>query len=234
MRKARWLSEVRVTEYFPVPERWFVGRRVRAAGLRGKHRIDWLYSARGLSMEGDGVGLDGRRYHIANVGRGGWVAENGRRTRATSRGWRPAAPAWRSSGLWLNRRRGVTFPLGGGGWHQGVGRRYVSPAGIAFGIGPSRPLTYYRSAAVDPKLIPMGSLLYVASHRAKRGGWMRAADVGGAIIGRHIDVYRPSPRTPGGGQHWAAERIYVVPPSAQRNRRPIRLPSGIPPPASGV
>ena len=55
-----WVSGVPVTEYWPVPEAWFIGKAVRAPGLAGPARIDWLYSGRGMSMEGDGIGLDGR------------------------------------------------------------------------------------------------------------------------------------------------------------------------------
>src|SRR5437763_763453 len=43
----RWLSGFEITEYFSVPERWFVGRRVRAPGIPGRHRVDWLYSSNG-------------------------------------------------------------------------------------------------------------------------------------------------------------------------------------------
>jgi hypothetical protein len=45
--KARWLGTVQITEYYPAPERWFVGRKVAAPGLAGKHRVDWLYSSAG-------------------------------------------------------------------------------------------------------------------------------------------------------------------------------------------
>ena len=58
--RARWLGGVTVTEYYPVPEAWYVGRKVSAPGLTTRHRIDWLYSATGLSMQGTGIGLDGR------------------------------------------------------------------------------------------------------------------------------------------------------------------------------
>src|SRR5205085_7188626 len=47
IRRSRWLPGVAVTEYYPVPEAWFVGKKVAAPGLSGKHRIDWLYSATG-------------------------------------------------------------------------------------------------------------------------------------------------------------------------------------------
>ncbi len=230
---AHWLRRVRITEYYPVPERWFKGRKVSAAGLLGKHRVDWLYGASGVAMEGDGIGLDGARYHIDAVGRGGWVNERGRATRPGRRGWSAGSPFWRSSGLWRTARRRVTFPLTPRGWAAGVGRRYTPPAGITFAPGPSRPLRFYRSVAVDPRLIPLGSLVYLPAYRTQ-GGWMRAADVGGAILGRHVDVYRPPPPQAGvGGEVRDGERIYVVPPSAQRGGRAVRLPAGIPvPPAS--
>src|SRR6185312_3704332 len=53
--KSGWLHHVEVTEYYPAPEAWFVGKKVSAPGLPGKHRIDWLYSASGVSMEGEGL-----------------------------------------------------------------------------------------------------------------------------------------------------------------------------------
>src|SRR5437764_13335010 len=68
-----WLPGVTITEYWPAPESWFVGGLVSPPGLSGRHRIDWLYSAMGVSMAGDGIGLDGRRYHIDPLGDGRWV-----------------------------------------------------------------------------------------------------------------------------------------------------------------
>ena len=52
----RWLSGVTITEYWPAPEAWFIGKLVTTPGLSGKHRIDWLYSAMGVSMQGEGSG----------------------------------------------------------------------------------------------------------------------------------------------------------------------------------
>src|SRR5947209_10896598 len=60
-----WLSRVAISEYWPAPESWFVGALVSAPGLPGKHRVDWLYSAKGVSMNGEGLGLDGQIYHVA-------------------------------------------------------------------------------------------------------------------------------------------------------------------------
>src|ERR1019366_3198146 len=111
-----WLGGVTVTEYWPAPESWFVGRLVKAPGLPGLHRIDWLYSAMGLSMEGDGIGLDGRSYHIEALGDG----------------WAGGSPYWRAGGFWRNGAGGVTFPLQAGGWSAGRGRKYVPLRGVTF------------------------------------------------------------------------------------------------------
>jgi hypothetical protein len=218
--RARWLNDVIVTEYYPVPEAWFVGRKVAVPGLSTKHRIDWLYSATGVSMEGDGIGLDGRRYHIAGLGQGGWVDERGKPSVAGPRGWRGRPPVWRAGAYWLSRGRRVTFPLDGGGWSAGAGRRYVPLPGVSFAPGPSRDLGYYRSLAVDPDLIPMGSRVYIAAYRnTAGGGWFRADDVGGAIIGRHVDVYRTPPaRSDVGGNYLDDQRIYVIPPGRSPGR----------------
>jgi 3D (Asp-Asp-Asp) domain-containing protein len=96
----------------------------------------------------------------------------------------------------------------------------VTLPGVSFGTGPSRPLRYYRSVAVDPDLIPMGSQVYVAAYRnTVGGGWFSADDVGGAIIGKHIDVYRTPPaRRDIGGNYLDDQRIYVKPPGAKMTR----------------
>lgn len=215
LTKPTWLSRTTITEYFPVPESWFDGKAIAAPGLPGRHRVDWLYSARGLSMEGDGVGLDGRRYHIESVGSAGWINASGRRTRPTKRGWSHGRPFWRAGGYWRNGSRQPTYPLAAGGWFAGVGRALVAISGITFGAGPSRPLDYYASVAVDPSLIPLGSRIWIPAYRGVGGsnGWFVAADTGGAIQGRHLDVYRPAPATEGdGGTFTADARVRVFPP----------------------
>jgi hypothetical protein len=202
-----WLSGATVTEYYPVPESWFDGAFVDAPGLSGAHRVDWLYSARGLTMEGDGIGLDGRRYHASDTGRGGWVDRGGRGSCIGCGG----GVFWRAGGFWRNARGALTYPLAGGGWFAGAGRRYVPLPGVRFSPGPSRPLRYYQSVAVDPRTIPLGSRVYIPYYRGISGGWFTAQDTGGAIGGRHVDVYRTPP--PGGeGRSLSAQRIYVEPP----------------------
>ena len=225
LTRPRWLDRTTITEYWPTPERWFVGKLVRAPGLAGRHRVDWLYSARGLPMEGDGVGLDGRRYRFLGPYGTPWVNEYGATTRPCASGpWTRGRPFWLAFG-WRNRWGGVTFPLAGGGWWDRPATRYLPPpASLRFGRGPSLPLAYWRSAAVDPRLIPLGSRIFVPSLcRTVGHGWLLARDTGGAIIARHIDVYRPPPAIPSGGQALFGQRIFVVP-AGRRAAAPPRCP----------
>jgi 3D (Asp-Asp-Asp) domain-containing protein len=209
----KWLGGFELTEYYPALEAWFVGAPVAAAGLAARHRIDWLYSARGLSMEGDGVGLDGKQYHVENVGSGGWLTAGG--GAGAQFGVGASAPYWRTGGFWRNQNGNLTFPLAAGGWSGGTGIKYVPPPGITFAPGPSRPLAYLRSVAVDPNLIPLGSHIYIPAYQSVNGGWFEADDTGGAIIGRHIDVFRPPPSNPADTGNFATgQRVYIVPPGA--------------------
>jgi 3D domain-containing protein len=196
IERPRWLGGTLVTEYYPVPERWFAGRRVRAPGIPGRHRVDWLYSARGLPMEGEGIGLDGRVYHYAGPYGLPWLDAAGRRTRPCADGsWTRGRPAW------LDRSAGR----------------------VRFAPGRSRPLAYWRSVAVDPRLIPLGSRIFVPAYCSLPGrGWLVARDTGGAIIGRHLDVFRPPPASPAGARSLRAQRVLVVPPGTRYARRPPR------------
>jgi 3D (Asp-Asp-Asp) domain-containing protein len=203
-----------LTEYWPAPEAWFVGAPVRAPGLPGKHRIDWLYSAAGVSMQGEGIGLDGRVYHIASLGTAGWVTAEGKPTSPFDN-WAGGAPFWRAGAFWRGTRGAVTFPLEAGGWFSGRPKRYVPLPGVAFAAGPSLPLTYYGSIAVDPRVIPLGSRVYIPSYRGDgHGGWFIAQDTGGGVLGRHIDVYRPPPASSQeSGRYLTAQRVFVINPA---------------------
>jgi 3D (Asp-Asp-Asp) domain-containing protein len=209
-----WLRGVTITEYYPAPERWFSGRRVRAPGLRGRYAVDWLYSAHGLAMEGSGVDRRGRPVHIDQLGSTGWVNAAGTPTGPVCLGkWSSGFPVWLSGG-WRNRGGGVTFPLSWGGWSNGRAAQTRSYGGVTFAAGQSLPLRYYHSIAVDPRLIPMGSRVYVPAYRHLGGGWFVARDTGGAIRGRHIDVYRPAPCNPQDfGRYMTRQRILVIPPA---------------------
>jgi 3D (Asp-Asp-Asp) domain-containing protein len=212
--RGRWLGGVTITEYWPAPERWFQGRLVRAPGLPGTYPIDWLYSATGISMEGEGLGLNGSLYHIASLGDGGWVTQAGVPT-SPSDGWAAGPPYWRAGGYWTDRSGGVTFPLRKRGrWSAGRGLRYVPLPGVSFARGPSLPLRFYQSIAVDPSVIPLGSRVYIPAYRRDgHGGWFIAQDTGGAISGAHVDVYRTPPASPAdSGQDLTGQRVFVVAP----------------------
>ncbi len=209
----KWMGSVTITEYWPAPESWFVGALVSVPGLSSRHRIDWLYSAMGVSMEGEGLGLDGRMYHIDALGDGGWVTAAGRSTDASA-GWSGGSPFWRSGGFWRNRSGAVTFPLHKGGWYNGRGHRYVPLPHVSFAPGASLPLHFYQSIAVDPSVIPLGSEVYVPAYAHDgHGGWFTAQDTGGAVTGHHIDVYRNPPASSAtSGQYMTNQRMYVIPP----------------------
>jgi 3D (Asp-Asp-Asp) domain-containing protein len=213
IRHRRWLRGVTITEYYPAPERWFIGRRIAAPGLSGTYAADWLYSARGLAMEGDGVDLHGHPVHIAQLGSTGWDDLGGRNTVPVCLGkWSHGFPVWLIGG-WRNRHGAVTFPLASGGWANGTGKRTQQYGGVTFAPGLAHPLYYYRSIAVDPGLIPLGSRVYVPAYRKISGGWFIAQDTGGAIRGRHIDVYRPPPARPADeGRYMTGQRVLVIPP----------------------
>jgi len=213
IRHRQWLAGVVITEYYPAPERWFVGRRVSAPGLEHAYAVDWLYSARGVAMEGDGVDDSGRRVHIAQLGSSGWVNGAGSPTLPVCLGqWTAGPPAWLRGG-WRNRQGAVTFPFAAGGWSNGPGVRRLPYGGVVFAPGPSLPVRYWHSIAVDPRLIPIGSRVYIPAYRQLTGGWFLAQDTGGAIRGRHVDVYRPAPSSPADeGRYLTGQRILVIPP----------------------
>jgi 3D (Asp-Asp-Asp) domain-containing protein len=212
--KAGWVKSFQITEYYPVPESWFKGASVTTPGLPGKKsRVDWLYSATGMSMEGDGIGIDGKRYHIDNLGNSKWIAKNGSTASFGVGG--NSAPYWRAKPSWRNKNKNVTFPLLSGGWSAGKATKTIAADSISFGSGASRKLSYYRSVAVDPSYIPLGSLVYVSAYATKANrdwGWMKADDTGGAIDGRHLDIYTPPPKTSAdGGYSFGGQQIYIVP-----------------------
>jgi hypothetical protein len=209
--RGRWIRGVTITEYWPAPEAWFVGRLVSAPGLSGKHHIDWLYSATGVSMEGEGIGLDGRMYHIDALGGGGWVTLDGFPT-SPADGWSAGPPYWRAGDYWTNRSGGVTFPLQRRGWSSGKGRRFVPLPGVSFAPGASLPLRFYQSIAVDPSVIPLGSRVYIPAYKKDGyGGWFVAQDTGGAIGGAHVDVYRSPPANRNdSGQYLTGQRAFVI------------------------
>lgn len=68
---AWWEEEFRLTAYVVCDENDFSGELVFAKGLDEKHREDFLFSARGVCMEGTGRGINGK--FIAYVTGGKWT-----------------------------------------------------------------------------------------------------------------------------------------------------------------
>jgi hypothetical protein len=195
LTRPRWIANTLVTEYWPAPERWFSGPLVRVAGIPGRHRSDWLFGARGLPMEGEGLAANGGVYHFAGPYDLGW----------------------------LNRAGGGTAPcVAPGFWTNGRPFRISEPARARFAPGHSRTLVYWKSAAVDRHVIPFGSRIFMrALCRTPARGWVVARDTGGAIGGAHIDIYPPPPRRLSGGAVLRGRSMLVVPPGT----RPARMPS---------
>lgn len=107
----------------------------------------------------------------------------------------------------------VKYVSGGGGWCGNYDRlcncgsaRFAPASGVVGASG--RTLIKGYSIAVDPGVIPLGSYVWLA----EIGHWFRADDTGGAIKGRHIDVYRRPPDSASdSGRYLEARRIFVVP-----------------------
>lgn len=221
LTRPTWLKQTLVTEYWPASERWFAGKLVHAPGIAGMHPVDWLYGAHGLPMEGEGLARGASVVHFAGPYDIGWVNRRGGRTQPcrTPGAWTNGRPFWLASG-WRSRAGRVTWPLARGGWSNGRGVRF-SASRARFATGHSRTLAYWKSAAVDPKVIPFGSRIFLADLcRTPAHGWLEARDTGGAIGGHHIDVYRPPPARLAHGLNLHGRAILVVPPGTRPRRYP--------------
>jgi 3D (Asp-Asp-Asp) domain-containing protein len=219
--KPRWVSNAIVTEYYPIRESWFEGRPVAVPGLAGRHRVDWLFGAHGVAMNGEGLGRDGRFYHFAGSYAIDWVNAAGVVTRPCWNGhWTAGKPAWLALG-WRTRQGRVTYPLDRG-WSNGRAARYVHPhVTVTFRPGRARAQPFWRTVATDPRVIPRGSRVFIPAYcDTPARGWFRALDTGGAIIGFHVDVYRAPPRTLE-LRSFRGQKILVVPPGT-KPRRPAR------------
>ena len=142
---------------------------------------------------------------------GGWVTNNGTPTSAGN-GF-SAGPLLARRRLLAGPRWAVTFPLLAGGWSAGAADVRAAPRRDVR-RRRDQPLHFWRSIAVDPDVIPLGSRVYVPAYRHDGyGGWFVAQDTGGAINGAHVDVYRSPPRSPSvGGQELTGQRVFVIQP----------------------
>lgn len=94
-----------------------------------------------------------------------------------------------------------TYFPNAGAWLQATNRSRFAPARGPYGDGAAGfILVPYRTLAVDRRLIPLGTVLYIAAARGQQvtlpsgevvvhDGYFFAGDVGGAIKGDHIDVF---------------------------------------------
>ena len=117
------LGDFQLTYYWFAAESGFVGKTLPAPGIAGTYREDFLYSARGVPMEGTGTALSGAHIHYAGTHGGYWVNKAGEKTVPGASGWSNGAPYWRDGG-WRNAAGGVTFQRADGSWVNGpaVGR----------------------------------------------------------------------------------------------------------------
>jgi len=86
-------------------------------------------------------------------------------------------------------------------WMNVAGRSRFAPARGPYGDGAAGYVVVpYRSLAVDPEVIPLGSVVYIPAARGqwvhlpdgewvRHDGWFFASDTGGAIRGHHVDIF---------------------------------------------
>ncbi len=123
------LGEFWITYYWFVPESAFTGARILAKGLTKPYREDFLYSARGIAMQGTGTADDGTMLHWRN-GAGAWVNKLGQATYTSAGGFTNGSPYARPGGcVWhpaddsgvaiptdVTTPLPPTFALEAGGW----------------------------------------------------------------------------------------------------------------------
>ena len=113
---------------------------------------------------------------------------------------------------------GSPTPSAPEGGQNGRAKRYRPPTGISFARGPSLRLRFWHSIATDRGTIPKGRWVYVRAYlHTPAHGWFRAQDTGGAVDGRHIDVYRPPPSDPSAGKTLCGRRVWVAPRGSTRS-----------------
>ena len=240
------LGNFQVTYYWFAAESGFVGKPLPAPGVAGTYREDFLYSARGVPMEGTGTALSSAHIHYAGTHGGYWVNKAGKKTVPSVNGWSNGAPFWRDGG-WRNASGGVTYQRADGSWVNGpkVGAKPL-PYHDLFGPNPGTDVTEWLSIATDLRVIPRGTRVYVPRLAGSPAhGCFRADDTGGAIIGQHIDVFIPQTNTfsglptssevqtlapgeacpPGTGQRaFKGVAVKYVPEARERDFRALRMP----------
>jgi 3D (Asp-Asp-Asp) domain-containing protein len=185
------LGDFQLTYYWFAAESGFVGKPLTAPGVAGTFREDFLYSARGVPMEGTGTALSGAHIHYAGTSGGYWVNKAGQKTVPGKNGWSNGSPYWRDGG-WRNASGGVTYQRADGSWVNGPRVGAKRAYHDFFGPNVGTDVTEWLSIATDLGVIPRGTKVYVPMLAGSPAhGCFRADDTGGAIIGEHIDVFIP-------------------------------------------
>jgi 3D (Asp-Asp-Asp) domain-containing protein len=121
------------------------------------------------------------------------IASNG-----ASRGYNYAG---RSAETWVDCADSLKIDPARKPWISAVGRTVFAPTVGPFGDGAKHYiLVPYRTLAVDPEQIPFGTVLYIPEARGasinvsrketlQHDGYFFAGDAGGAIKGKHVDVF---------------------------------------------
>lgn len=100
-----------ITYYWFAPEKWFTAKRMVAPGLKIAYREDFLYSSRGIAMQGTGTGRDGVLLHWRS-GKGAWVNKEGGETYTAASGFTNGSPYSRPGGCvwWAINAAGAPIP----------------------------------------------------------------------------------------------------------------------------
>lgn len=91
------LGSFQITYYWFAPEKWFTAKKIVAPGLKIAYREDFLYSARGIAMQGTGTGDSGVLLHWRS-GEGAWVNKDGEKTETAEAGFTNGSPYTRPGG----------------------------------------------------------------------------------------------------------------------------------------
>jgi 3D (Asp-Asp-Asp) domain-containing protein len=142
--------------------------------ISGAFYKKFLYSAKGVVMQGSGRAIDGRVIKYVNGG-GGWVNQEGQRTYLRNDyTWSNGPP------YWIANEESVIFEELPENTYKGA----------YWDVYP------WYSIATDPTVIPPGTIVYIKeldglrlSNGETLNGYFVAADTGGAIKGNRIDVF---------------------------------------------